>query len=338
MKKTLLGALLSTALLVGCATTAERQFTLQNETHFSDAQVTQIEQVSNQDSAGLYQVGRLLISQAEQPENIDQGVVDLKSAAKLGNVDAITLLGDLYYKGFAHIPANLTESLSWFEQGAKLNDAYSLYSAAFMYERGQGTEVNIDKAINQYKKAAELGSGEAALQLAYLYDQGKYVTQDQSLAVTWYEKAAALDNATARYNLAVAYQNGEGVTQDSKKALELFKQGEENGHAMSIYSIGNFYFDGIVVKKDYKQALDYYFQAALLGSPQAQADIGYMYYKGFGIEQDPIMAMAWFMVSAENGNEVAQDNMQKLARDLSEQDLQKAHRIQSLINQELETN
>lgn len=81
------------------------------------------------------------------------------------------------------------------------------------------------EAFAWYKKASSFPDCNPIVffELGYLYQHGEGVDLDCIEALKWYEKAASLGVPQAMYNLAYFYQNGLVVDQDIQKAAQLLR-------------------------------------------------------------------------------------------------------------------
>jgi len=69
--------------------------------------------------------------------------------------------------------------------GALRGDISSLFQAANMYYKGEGTVVDYSKAMTYFNKAANLGHAPSQLKLALLYAKGEGAEKDYRRAYTW---------------------------------------------------------------------------------------------------------------------------------------------------------
>ncbi len=133
-------------------------------------------------------------------EMLDKGKPEMASAtflqlAKSGDVDAQTMLGEMYLDGI-------------------------------------GVKVDHQKAFFWLAKAANKGDSEACYLLGFMYENGLQVGQSLSRAVSWYKKAALKGDTMAQFNLAMIYKEGKGGIQKNMKEalkwLQLVEKEHEN--------------------------------------------------------------------------------------------------------------
>ena len=71
--------------------------------------------------------------------------------------------------------------------------------------------------------AGDAGYPRALCNLGYLYDHGEGVDVDHHQAFKLYQKAAEANYAPGLYHLALAYEEGNGVDVDIDKAIEYYE-------------------------------------------------------------------------------------------------------------------
>ena len=90
-----------------------------------------------------------------------------------------------------------------------------------MYLDGIGVETDYEKAFFWLSKAAHRDDAQAQYLLGLMYEKGLHVTQDVKHAVKWYKKSALQGDVLAQYNLALIYKEGKGTV--GKNIQEAFK-------------------------------------------------------------------------------------------------------------------
>ncbi len=145
-----------------------------------------------------------------------------EKALKLGCVEALTNLGDMYYQGHG-VRKSLKKARECYEQAAKQNDRDASHNLGHMYYEGTGVTKNLSLAKEWYEKAAELGNPLSIFNLGRMYFYGEATKKDYGAAMRYYEEAAKLGDAMAFYELGAMYANGEGCEIDFKKALKYFE-------------------------------------------------------------------------------------------------------------------
>jgi TPR repeat protein len=130
----------------------------------------------------------LEILKNEQPSATYEAFFEL---AKSGDVDAQTLVGEMYLDGI-------------------------------------GVKTDYEKAFFWLSKAAQREDSQAQYLVGYMYENGLYVAKDIVSAVKWYKKAALRGDVMAQYNLALIYKDGrDGIQKNMKEAFKWLKMVEE---------------------------------------------------------------------------------------------------------------
>ncbi len=124
-------------------------------------------------------------------------------------------------------------------------------------------------------------------------------------------------------------------TEDGAKAIqqgqfeEAFSEWQplaEKGEPAAQAAIGVMYHAGQGVPQDYKKAFQWYRRAAENGNAASQANLGVMYAKGVGVERDLVKAHVWFDLAAMNGDPRHGRSRDRLAKQLSSEQLAQARR------------
>ena len=120
-----------------------------------------------------------------------------------------------------------------------------------------------------------------------------------------------------------AYERG-----DYESAIRLWRALQaEQGHASAQYNLGFMYNHGKGVPQDYAEAMKWYRLAAEQGDADAQYIVGVMYHNGEGVPQDYIVAHMWWNLAANQGNELARQNREKLAANMTPAQIAEAQRL-----------
>jgi len=116
-----------------------------------------------------------------------------------------------------------------------------------------------------------------------------------------------------------AYQKGEYTI-----AFEGFKKLAEQGDTKAQYNLGVMLEKGHGTIQDYKEAFKWHTLAAEKGDSDAQNYLGFLYGRGRGVLQDKVLAHMWFNISSSNGSEHASENRDKLAKNMTPSQIEKA--------------
>lgn len=226
---------------------------------------------------GQLQYGFYLLNQGKGEE----GLQYLEKSASQNLVQAMTLLGDLYFAG---------------------------------YQDQQGNSVierSADQAIKYLSQAIEQNSQDARYTLAYVYLDPNLGKQDISKAVELLERNIDYDNKKAHLASLIAlidiYSKGQYVPVDSVKLVDYFYLASLQGYVPSLYPVGMMQREGakgakIEITQDHTMAFENLFKAANAGYIDAMLRIGEMYFKGEGTEQSDCNAYIWMAIAEELSN------------------------------------
>ena len=193
---------------------------------------------------------------------------------------------------------------------------------------------------------AEAGDAEAQYRLGHMYEWGKGVEHDSVEAVYWWLRAAEAGHYTAQrklgelgelgklgallFKLGRKYVEGRGVEQDDAEAMRLFRLAAEVGHEgmyQRLLELGDRSHAGEGVPQNYTIAAKWYRLAAELGIVDAQIKLGNMYSAGEGLPKDARFAYMWFNLAAAQGGKDAKESRDKVAKDMSSEELTEAQEM-----------
>ena len=146
----------------------------------------------------LYENGKNLYEQ----KDYENALKFLKKATEKGNLEAMILIGEMYYNGDG-VKIDKLEALRYYtkvvgiEYNEAINISYPMEIIGFMYQYGEGVRQNTRRAIEWYLKSAELGNISAIRAIGDIYRYGEGAEPNLYMALNWYKKAAALGDNTA---------------------------------------------------------------------------------------------------------------------------------------------
>ncbi len=100
----------------------------------------------------------------------------------------------------------------------------------WMYERGEGVEVDYAQAAEWHRRAAEQGHLNGMNDLGYLYRQGRGVERDFEQALYWFHQAAKRNYSYAEFNIGQMYEKGCGVQRDLGEAVNWYRKAASRNH------------------------------------------------------------------------------------------------------------
>lgn len=226
---------------------------------------------------GQLQYGFYLLNQGQG----SKGLSYLDQAAEQNSVQAMTLLGDLYFAGYQDQAGNIV------------------------------IQSNPDKAIEYLNQAVAQDSKDARYTLGYLYLDDKLGKQDISKAVELFEANIDYQNQTGDLSSIVAlmeiYLTNPKIENAKGKVIDLYYLANLQGYIPSFYPIGMMQKEGakgekFEIAKDLKAAFDNLLKSAQAGYVDAMFRIGEMYFKGEGVEQSDHNAYIWMSIAEKLSN------------------------------------
>ena len=131
----------------------------------------------------------------------------------------------------------------------------------------------------------------------------------------------------AQFNIGLNYAKGEWVKQDHLISIEWMKKSAEQGYPAANYVCGYEYYYGEHIEKNFHLAFKYFERGAKLGDNWSQYYLGLMYKNGQGTIKDKVSAYCWYNISYSNGNETAGKYREKIAEEMSFQELENAQNL-----------
>jgi TPR repeat protein len=223
-------------------------------------------------------------------------------AMRWGNSRGSTMVGNLIYDGKEVTgKPNYKDSLIFYKNGALKGYAPAQYALGRMFYDGVEVEKNIALAMELFKEAAKQGNQNAQNMLGYIYHNGKSV-DDLNESIRWYKKSAEQGNKYAQNALGDIYNNV-AVGGDVEEAIKWFKLASEQNHAPSQYALGKIYTEGSLKPESFAAEG---FRLLELASNNGQTDaifaLGDLYYSGYGVEQNILKAIELYELASKRGN------------------------------------
>ena len=202
-------------------------------------------------ASGIHTGGQYHLGLADCAEHLEEDVIgalerleQLHRAAKQGDVEAQTALGDLYHDDpTAQCVAGESSddvAVKWYAKSARRGYAQAQFKLGTMYGLGEGVEQS-DKRMLQWKVRAALnGSLEAQRNLCLLNHLGIGGLDDYAEALRWgWDRMAAEQGSVgAQCQLAQAYAMGiGGVSKNLAEALEWLLRAAEQGSSLAQYCL-----------------------------------------------------------------------------------------------------
>ena len=261
-----------------------------------------------------------------------------------------------------------SQAFSEFLPLANEGDFRSQYYVGYLYTYGYGVNQDTKEGLRYLQEAVDQNYDMAQAMMAYLYSEGQVVSKNKKKALELYKRASEQNNISANLNLGIMYYTGDGVTRDYKTALDYFKKVPVNEKPIvsrylgsiylnnasfrdytqalyyyelsarqndlsSYFNLGEIYRKGLGVSRDMTTAVNYYKYAATENYAPAQYMLGIVYANGDGVTRDIYKAYAWFKIASDQNFTNATEALEKLAKNMSLTDLEKARHQVVLVQQ-----
>lgn len=209
-------------------------------------------------------------------------VVELRKAARNGDVDAAFRLGELFQTSKQGARADLSQAATWYANAASGGHTLAQRKLAEMHMSGQGVPQSFEEAKKHFFQAAQKNDEESQYQLGLLLVSGRGGSMSVDTATQWFEKSAKAGHAGAQLELGKLYLTGTYVEKNSETAFRWIRKSASQDHTPSMFLLARIYEDGELVPENPDKARSYYSKAADNGLAAAQVWIG-----GFFERKDP---------------------------------------------------
>ena len=238
----------------------------------------------NGHAGAMYCLARMYAPEKTQfPNDLDKWLKYAKSAAELGNANAIKALdsieenvakekqkafvnycirkGDNYYWGTEEIKQDIYSAIYYYEQAAEF-DAKAAMKVGNIYHKGIGLPQDEQEALKWFMRASEFGSAEAQFTIGEMYYFGEGVPVDYAEAAKWFTKSATQGHVRAQYSIGVLYNNGKGVPKSTYKAKSWFEKAAEQNHSGALLELGRMHYNYLDEVSNYKDSFESHFASA----------------------------------------------------------------------------
>ncbi|MGP1252973.1 MAG: SPOR domain-containing protein [Kiloniellales bacterium] len=187
----------------------------------------------NPDQAPVFRQG-LAAFEAGDP----QAAYDIWSpAAEAGEPLAQYGLGKLYETGGPGFPADIEQSVGWYEKAAERGVPAALNNLARFYAEGRGVARDTDQAVLLWAQAAQLGHPHGQYNLGLALFRGEWIEQDQAGAVDWFLQAAAAGLPEAQFAAGQIFERGIQREADLQRSVEWYRRAADQGHVAARQSV-----------------------------------------------------------------------------------------------------
>lgn len=192
--------------------------------------------------------------------------------AERGNAWAMDMVAVLRLNGPAPVKRDYGQAFQWLTKAADLGNADAMSRLGEMYFGGLGIGKDLPMALTWYRRGAEAGSHAAMNNLAACLLDGTGVPKDVSAGLA-IMTAAAADDPVAQENLATILRLGRYGRSDPQQALELFEKAAASGSSNAMVSLAQMHFNGEGVPADIGLSCRWSFLAYTKGRSEAAAHI-----------------------------------------------------------------
>lgn len=195
-----------------------------SNTHFSSAEMASIMRAFNPPRPPEYHPSQPVyhergVNAGETPAATEEQ--QHLTAAKAGNGQAMTWLGEYYFGNLA----NKSVALSWYEAAARTGDAQGMAHAYYLLLDNRYGLRNDQRALEWLKKLADQEDNpEWAGAYGWRLWDGDGVPQDKMRSFQYRLKAASHGSTDDRLRVADAYASGEGVEKNPLEAIAWYRR------------------------------------------------------------------------------------------------------------------
>ena len=197
-------------------------------------------------------------------------LVQLRQAARQGDVAAKFRLARLFESGDAGVRANIQEAANWYASAAQAGHTESQRRLALMHLQGKGVPQSFDEAQKLFFQAAQKNDEESQYQLGRLLLTGSAGEMSVETAAKWFERAAEAGHQGAQLELGRLYIEGIHAPRDIDRGLSWVRKAANNDHPRSQHLLATLYEKGELLPEDPEQARIYFKRASDAGLPEAQ--------------------------------------------------------------------
>ena len=217
-------------------------------------------------AAAQDRLGEMLSNGDHVPQDVKLAMSLFEKADALGNTEAPTDIGDIYFFGRG-MPRDLAKAVDWYRKGTDRRSMHGMAQLAWCYLNGMGVDEDTGKARDLYLKMAQLGSDVGAYQLGWIFEHVQ--PTDHKQAMEWYLQAAAKNYALARNNIGYMYEHGLGVKKDYATAAHWYEEAANSGEKRGQYHLALLYEQGLGVDTNLEKATTLMRASAVAGDNEA---------------------------------------------------------------------
>lgn len=243
--------------------------------------------------------------------------------ARLGNTEAQYNIGLMYNKGLG-VKQDYGLALDWYTKAVKKDHPIAMNNIGVFYEKGQGVTQNAEIAARWYLQAANKNNANAQLNMARATYAGAGLKKDLKASLYWLLLAADQNLAEAQYQMARLYFYGDILQKNPQHAFAWYIKAAKNWHVKAQFQLAEMYHQGLGVKQNDREATYWYVETANRGYPSGIHTMAFVHLYGEATPIDKVKALMFFSVSVDIGIKKAQQNRDKLRKELSAEQVAEA--------------
>jgi len=166
-------------------------------------------------------------------------------SADNGDVQAQSMLGQLYYYGARGVRQDYGQAMKYFEKASGQGDASAMSNLGHMYAQGLGTKQDNATSKKYFEDGVKRNNPASQNGLGYLHMYGIGVKQSYKEAKQYFTQAAENGNPEAQFNLGAMQIAGLGMKRDHSKAVHHFTLAAQQGHIIALYNLGLMHLNGM---------------------------------------------------------------------------------------------
>ena len=280
-------------------------------------------------------------------KDIPAAIEAYKLALKLGNTEARTNLGIVYY--YETTGETRKNALAYLEEAYQQHDLIAQDILGIIYLEGEIVKKDTTKGVHLLEAAVNEGYADAAFTLALAYDEDGLLPESLEKSYYYYAKAADLGDThyACRCAAGLAYAHAQSVPRNFDKSRKYLTPLPIDYDNHANFLLGSYCFEGlggpidreegerrlrqamtdedILLASEAKNSLALYFyqaderlpeaisllkSAAADGNANAIGNLGKAYFEGKGVPQSNDMAIRYWKQAAELGSQDAVSNLQ----------------------------
>lgn len=226
--------------------------------------------------------------------------LELRQAARDGDVQSLFLMGRLYAEGEGELRRDPAEAARWWRQAAAAGHTGAQRELALLHLSGRGVPQSFTEATRLFFLAANKGDIDSQFELGTLLISGRGGQMSVDTGMEWLVRAADGGHHPAQLSLARAYLAAERSDPAHAEGVGWLRRAVDAGYTPAIYYLATLYADATLIPESPDEAASLFERAASTGHPDAQVWMGRHLQRAD--PPDHIAALAQYRLAAAQGN------------------------------------